>query len=125
MDDDELAEKDSQKALGNGHFVKKQYRAALEAYSMAIDVDPEDHVLFANRSACHLGLAKWTDAAQDAMMCITIDPLYVKEDAAAAAALLVLLLLLLGCATAAAVATPAAVLPLLLYHYSYYYYYYK
>jgi stress-induced-phosphoprotein 1 len=37
------------KAQGNKAFTAGQYNEAVKAFSQAIDVDPENHVLYSNR----------------------------------------------------------------------------
>ena len=44
------------KALGNKAFVAKDYQTAIKHFSDAIELDPTNHVLFSNRSACFASL---------------------------------------------------------------------
>jgi len=37
------------KDLGNQHFKNKDYEGALKNYSLAIEKDPTNHVLYSNR----------------------------------------------------------------------------
>ena len=46
------------KEEGNKLFTKKDYAAAYFKYSEAIEVDPENAVLFANRGACSFSMNK-------------------------------------------------------------------
>lgn len=46
------------KEEGNALFVQKHFACAYEKYSEAIAVDDQNAVLYANRSACSLGMGK-------------------------------------------------------------------
>lgn len=39
---------------GNDLFKQGKYKEAIDAYSKGIDIDPDNHVLFSNRSAAYL-----------------------------------------------------------------------
>lgn len=43
---------------GNKLYVKKDYALAYSKYSEAIDLDPNNAVLYANRAACLLAMDK-------------------------------------------------------------------
>jgi stress-induced-phosphoprotein 1 len=66
------------KAQGNDAFKRRDYPAAIEAYSEAIKFDPTDHVFFSNRAAAYLGLRKWGEAATDGLECIRLKPDFLK-----------------------------------------------
>jgi len=80
------------KARGNASFAKKTkegYEEALKAYEEAISHDPEDHVFYANCSACHLELASdtwkprqkvehYAEALSAARKCTARGPTWVK-----------------------------------------------
>lgn len=65
---------DELKAKGNAAFAAKNYDEAIDAFTQGIAIDPNNHVLFSNRSACWAGKQNWPKAVQDADMCITIKP---------------------------------------------------
>ena len=44
----------SLQAKGNAAFSAKQFPEAIELFSQAIALAPSNHVLFSNRSACHV-----------------------------------------------------------------------
>jgi len=46
---------DELKAKGNAAFSAKNYDEAIDFFSQGIAIDPNNHVLFSNRSACHAG----------------------------------------------------------------------
>ncbi|KAF8843782.1 hypothetical protein BDN67DRAFT_896356 [Paxillus ammoniavirescens] len=51
---------------GNALFMKKDYLLAHDKYTEAIAIDGQNAVLYANRSACSFGMAKYVDAFTDA-----------------------------------------------------------
>jgi len=66
------------KATANEHFMKKEHNAARELYTQAIELNPDNHVLYANRSACHLTEEAYGSAIADAAKSIELMPSYVK-----------------------------------------------
>ncbi|KDQ56989.1 hypothetical protein JAAARDRAFT_194178 [Jaapia argillacea MUCL 33604] len=66
------------KAQGNSLFAKKDFIGAFNKYSAAIDQDPTNAILYANRTACSLNLQKYFDCADDCRKAIEIDPGYSK-----------------------------------------------
>lgn len=53
------------KSLGNKAFSSQKYSEAIDLYTKAIALDPQNAVLFSNRAMCHLKLADWHKALQD------------------------------------------------------------
>jgi tetratricopeptide (TPR) repeat protein len=41
------------KKLGDASFALKEYVDAITCYSSALEMDPDNHVLYSNRCACH------------------------------------------------------------------------
>ncbi|KAF8917242.1 hypothetical protein CPB85DRAFT_1431511 [Mucidula mucida] len=76
----------SLKDAGNRLFTQKNYQAAHEEYTKAIALDPQNAILWANRSACHLSLKQYLDACGDAVQATRIDPRYYKAFARLATA---------------------------------------
>ncbi|KAF9041929.1 TPR-like protein [Hymenopellis radicata] len=76
----------SLKEAGNRLFTQKDYKAAHEQYTKAIALDPQNAILWANRSACHLALKQYLDACGDAVEATRIDPTYYKACARLATA---------------------------------------
>ena len=76
------------KAKGNDAFREGDFKRATHHYSMAIRLDPGNHVNYSNRSASHASLGRWQDALDDGERCIRMAPLWGKGFARKAAALL-------------------------------------
>ncbi|KZO95694.1 hypothetical protein CALVIDRAFT_467125, partial [Calocera viscosa TUFC12733] len=66
------------KAEGNVLFGQKQYKDAALKYSVAIELSPENAVLWSNRAACNLNLKKYSDAATDASQATELDPSFAR-----------------------------------------------
>jgi tetratricopeptide (TPR) repeat protein len=69
---------DEIKTRAKGSLTTKNYPEAVALYSKAIELRPDDAILFANRSMCQLGMSKSSDALDDAEKAIDNDPAYVK-----------------------------------------------
>ena len=63
---------------GNALVKEKKYKEALDCYSKAIEVDPNDPILYSNRSAMHLNLFEFDQALTDAEKAISLKPEYSK-----------------------------------------------
>ncbi|KAJ6601430.1 hypothetical protein DFH09DRAFT_1490793, partial [Mycena vulgaris] len=66
------------KVQGNDLHERKEYQAAYEKYSEAIQEDPTNAILYANRSASSLAMKEFLDAAYDAEKATKLDPTYAK-----------------------------------------------
>jgi tetratricopeptide (TPR) repeat protein len=66
------------KEQGNAKFVNNEYQAALELYSQGLILDPTNHVMHSNRSACYAGMLNWPGAAAEGKRCIELAPTFVK-----------------------------------------------
>ncbi|CAN6281912.1 unnamed protein product [Urochloa humidicola] len=78
---DKVSDKDrkAQLKLQGGKAVeRKDYAGALKFYSEAIKLDPEDAILFSNRSFCHVKLGEALEAFGDANTCIKLRPEWTK-----------------------------------------------
>ena len=69
-----IEEANKYKALGNECFSAKKYDEAVQHFSKAIELNPNDHVFFSNRSACYASLEQYEKALEDADKCVTIKP---------------------------------------------------
>jgi len=63
---------------GNECFKKQDYEKAIDYYSQAIQLEPNDHVLYSNRSGCYINTNKPHLALQDANKCISLNPSWWK-----------------------------------------------
>lgn len=66
------------KAAGNAAFKAKNYSEAVAHFSAAIAADPNNHVLYSNRSAANAALEDYKAALLDANKCIDIKPDWAK-----------------------------------------------
>lgn len=63
---------DALKDQGNKAFQAKDYDKAIDLFSQAIALDPNNFVLFSNRSAAKAGKRQWAAALEDAEQVCTI-----------------------------------------------------
>ncbi|KAB7495336.1 Stress-induced-phosphoprotein 1 [Armadillidium nasatum] len=69
-----LALKDEgNKALNGGNFEE-----AVKCYTHAIEIDPDNHVLYSNRSAAYAKMDKYTEALEDAEKTVSLKPDWTK-----------------------------------------------
>lgn len=61
---------DELKNKGNAAFSAGNYKEAIEAFSAAIELDPNNHVLYSNRSGAYAAQNDFETAKQDAEQCI-------------------------------------------------------
>ena len=66
------------KNKGNELVKEKKYKYALDCYTKAIDIDPNDPILYSNRSAMYYNLNQFEDAILDAEKAISLKHDYVK-----------------------------------------------
>ncbi|KAG8808226.1 hypothetical protein FRC17_004050, partial [Serendipita sp. 399] len=66
------------KDAGNTEFKKGNYKKALELYSKACKLAPNNAVLWANSAACSLNLKRYADAEAQARKAIAADPSFAK-----------------------------------------------
>lgn len=81
------------KAEGKALFTRNDFLGASTKFSEALELDPDDHILLSNRSACYAALAKQDKsfvqrAIDDAIRCIAIKPDFAKGYVRHATALL-------------------------------------
>ncbi|CAM6084741.1 unnamed protein product [Calypogeia fissa] len=65
---------DDAKAKGNSAFSAGKYEEAIEHFSTAISLAPENHVLYSNRSASYASLQKYSEALADAKKTVELKP---------------------------------------------------
>ena len=66
------------KKQGNDALGKGNSEEAIKLYTSAIELDPENHVLFSNRSAAFAKLRKFPEALRDAEKTIELNPEWPK-----------------------------------------------
>jgi len=66
------------KAEGNKHLGNGNYEGAIAAYTKAIELNPNDHVFYSNRSAAYLSKNSAEEALRDAEKCIEVKPDWAK-----------------------------------------------
>uniref|UniRef100_A0A8R7U4U8 Serine/threonine-protein kinase BSK1-like TPR repeats domain-containing protein n=1 Tax=Triticum urartu TaxID=4572 RepID=A0A8R7U4U8_TRIUA len=66
------------KLCGDVAVKRKNYRGASAFYSEAIELDPSDATLYANRSLCYLQMTEAGKALRDANTCIKLRPEWLK-----------------------------------------------
>ncbi|KAF2108471.1 hypothetical protein BDV96DRAFT_260056 [Lophiotrema nucula] len=66
------------KGLGNEAMKKKDYTAAVDFYTKALEIVPLNPIYLSNRAAAYSGLSKHEDAKNDAEMAVAADPKYSK-----------------------------------------------
>ncbi|KAJ1919722.1 Hsp90 cochaperone [Tieghemiomyces parasiticus] len=69
-----MATADELKQIGNQQFSAGQYDAAVETFGKAIELAPENHVLYSNRSAAYASAKKYTEALADAEKTVEVKP---------------------------------------------------
>ena len=60
------------KDKGNAHLKAYEFDQAIECYSKAIELDPNDHVFYSNRSAAYLSKGDAQTALYDSVKCVDI-----------------------------------------------------
>lgn len=66
------------KNRAKGSLTTKNYPEAIALYSKAIELRPEDAILYSNRSMCHLGMSNASQSLEDAEKAVAFDSSYVK-----------------------------------------------
>lgn len=62
------------KAKGNAAFAAADYATAIKHFTEAINLSPNNHVLYSNRSAAHASLSNYADALADAKKTVELKP---------------------------------------------------
>lgn len=78
LTEDQLAEAERLKSDGNDQMKVENFSAAVEFYSKAIQINPENAVYYCNRAAAYSKLGNYAGAVQDCELAIGIDPNYSK-----------------------------------------------
>ncbi|RDA86846.1 hypothetical protein CP532_1436 [Ophiocordyceps camponoti-leonardi (nom. inval.)] len=73
-----MASADEFKALGNKAIAEKNFDAAIDNFTQAIALQPENHILYSNRSAAYASKKQWDEALKDAEKTTEIKPDWAK-----------------------------------------------
>ncbi|CAG9989776.1 unnamed protein product [Clonostachys byssicola] len=73
-----MASADELKALGNKAIAEKNFDEAIDKFTQAIALQPENHILYSNRSAAYASKKEWDNALQDAEKTTQIKPDWAK-----------------------------------------------
>ena len=76
--DTSFARAEKRRVLGNVSFKNGDYAQAVVHYTSCLQLDSNNHVAYANRSACFLKLGEHERALADAERCVKIEPGFVK-----------------------------------------------
>lgn len=69
---------DELKAKGNAAIASKQFDEAIDAFTQAIALQPDNHILYSNRSAAYASKKEWDSALKDAEKTTEIKPDWAK-----------------------------------------------
>lgn len=67
-----------EKLKGNEFYRVGEVEEAVKCYSRSIDLDPKNHILYANRAMGYLKLEAYEKAEEDCSKALAIDCTYVK-----------------------------------------------
>lgn len=63
---------------GNKAFQENRFQDAVDAFTKAIEINPNDHVFYSNRSGAYASLDKLQEALDDAIKCTQLKPDWAK-----------------------------------------------
>jgi tetratricopeptide (TPR) repeat protein len=77
---DQQRSAEAHRAKGNALFACDRWLDAAAEYSKAIEIMPENHVLYSNRAACFAqkGVGRLEEALTDAEHCLELSPTWIK-----------------------------------------------
>jgi stress-induced-phosphoprotein 1 len=73
-----MSQAEEYKKLGNAAFSAGKFKEAAEFFSQAISIDPKNHILYSNRSACFTSLKQFGEALKDAETTIQLNSSWAK-----------------------------------------------
>ncbi|KAF9885967.1 hypothetical protein FE257_012142 [Aspergillus nanangensis] len=71
-------ESDRLKSEGNAAMARKEYSAAIDKYTLALEIAPSNPIYLSNRAAAYSAMSQPEKAAEDAELAIAADPKYSK-----------------------------------------------
>lgn len=74
----DIARADALKGQGNSAMQRKDYTAAVDFYTQALNIVPKNTIYLSNRAAAYSNLQKYDEAIQDAQIAVDTDPTYTK-----------------------------------------------
>lgn len=77
-EDDYKAQASLLKDQGNDAFKAGNVELAIKLFTEAIQLDPDNHLLYSNRSAAFLKVDSKSKALYDAERCVELAPLWIK-----------------------------------------------
>jgi small glutamine-rich tetratricopeptide repeat-containing protein alpha len=78
VDEKAKAQAEQLKSEGNKMLTDGQHEAAAKLYSQAIQLNPKNHIYYANRAAAYVNLRNFDNAINDSNRAIKLDPTYAK-----------------------------------------------
>jgi stress-induced-phosphoprotein 1 len=66
------------KDQGNDSFKRGDNKEAIDFYSKAIEIDPDNHVFYSNRSAAYMKVDYISKALHDGLKCVDLAPKWSK-----------------------------------------------
>ena len=67
-----------EKEKGNELFKAKEFRSAIEAYTLSLKLDPDSPAVHSNRAAALMKQGRWHDAIADCDLALDLDPKFFK-----------------------------------------------
>jgi len=66
------------KYQGGKAFTQKHFPRAIELFTEAIDMMPDNYILYSNRSACFIQISDWEKGLEDATKCVQLKDDFAK-----------------------------------------------
>lgn len=66
------------KKIGNDSFSQKEYEKAIQAYTEAIALNPNDHSFYSNRATSYFNINNFLECVNDCNACLKINPKFTK-----------------------------------------------
>lgn len=76
--DEEKASAEALKGQGNAAMSKKDYKTAIDFYTQALALNPNNPIYLSNRAAAHSSMGNYDAAITDAEIAVDTDPKYTK-----------------------------------------------